>query len=190
MFSNNKLLKNNRFIIIASFLFFVIFLFLIYSFNDYQSLKTNFFKAIPVTSFNKQVKNKFEEIYANGGWGSDGGGSGGGSTIDYTKETRNIIYKVVKENKIKSMIDAPCGAMVWMPSLLDNITQSIDTTFKYYGVDIVEKIINQSIIKYSNNNNWKFSILDFTQQNLPDNYELIHTRDALQHLPLVKIVDA
>ena len=81
MFSNNKLLKNNRFIIIASFLFFVIFLFLIYSFNDYQSLKTNFFKAIPVTSFNKQVKNKFEEIYANGGWGSDGGGSGGGSTI-------------------------------------------------------------------------------------------------------------
>ena len=107
------------------------------------------------------------------------------------------------------MIDAPCGSMVWMPYLLTNLSVKYDKKFRFYGVDIVESIINASIIHFANytdpnvslnstepkiyknySDQWKFSVLDFTSQNLPDNYELIFTRDALMHLPFKKIVGA
>ena len=61
------------------------------------------------------VKNKFEWNYKNWFWengkkgGLGGGGSGVGSTIEYTRNCRNILHKVIKKYNVKSMIDAPCG---------------------------------------------------------------------------------
>jgi hypothetical protein len=88
------------------------------------------------------------------------------------------------------MLDAPCGSMSWMPFLLENITNEIPD-FRYHGVDVVESIINSAKIKYSNRSDkWQLSVLDFSQQSLPSNYDLIFSRDALQHLPLVKVLDS
>jgi hypothetical protein len=86
-------------------------------------------------------------------------------------------------------LDSPCGSLAWMPLLLNNITNEIPD-FKYHGVDVVESIINSSKIRYSNRTNWKFDTLDITSQQLPDGYDLIFSRDAFQHLSLIKIVDA
>jgi hypothetical protein len=117
-----------------------------------------------------------------------GGGSGEGSRTTYTKNCRNILYNVIKKFKIHSMLDAPCGSLAWMPLLLDNITNEIPD-FRYHGVDVVESIIKLSRERYSNRK-WQLSLLDITSQDLPDNYDLIFSRDALQHLPLTKVVDA
>ena len=88
------------------------------------------------------------------------------------------------------MIDAPCGSMSWIPLLLKNISNEIED-FRYYGVDVVESIINASKLKYKHMSHlWQINVLDFTQQQLPSNYDLIFSRDALQHLPLIKVVDA
>lgn len=89
------------------------------------------------------------------------------------------------------MIDAPCGAMAWMPLLLKNLSVKFDKKFSYFGIDIVQSIINTSIHRYSNySDQWKFSVLDFSEQKLPDNYDLIFSRDALMHLSFKRIINA
>ena len=80
--------------------------------------------------------------------------------------------------------------MSWIPLLLKNITREIKD-FKYYGVDVVESIINASKLRYKDMSHlWEIDVLDFTQQQLPLDYDLILSRDALQHLPLEKVIDA
>jgi hypothetical protein len=76
-----------------------------------------------------------------------------------------------------------------MPLLLKNLTETIPD-FKYHGVDIVTTVIDSVKLKFASEKNWKFEVLDFTSQSLPPGYELIYSRDALQHLPLLKVVDA
>jgi hypothetical protein len=139
---------------------------------------------------NEELKKIFNQIYDKKGWGEAGGGSGPGSTLEYTTTTRNIIYTIVQKYKINSILDAPCGAMAWMPDILKNLSSS-SANFKYHGVDLVEEVINKTREKYSNDfKNWKFSVLDVTRGHLPADYDLIVSRDALQHLPLINIYEA
>ena len=140
---------------------------------------------------NEEIKNQFDTIYAQFLWGKDGGGSGLGSNINYTVNTRNILYQTIKKYNISSMVDAPCGAMMWMPLLLANLSLETNKHFKYHGIDVVESVINASKIRFANfSEEWKFSVVDFSQQNIPENYDLIFSRDALQHLPLDKVINA
>lgn len=89
------------------------------------------------------------------------------------------------------MIDAPCGSFHWMPLVLEKIKLK-NSRFRYHGVDVVEKVILKSKLKYANNtaDDWQFSVLDFSQKPLPAGYDLIFSRDALQHLPYEKIFDS
>jgi hypothetical protein len=142
-------------------------------------------------TYNDELKRVFDNIYKHKSWGDGeygGLGSGHGSSLNYTLETRKILSTVIKKYNINSMIDAPCGAMLWMPFLLRNLSDQ----FSYHGIDIVESIINASRIKYSSQTNWNFSFIDFSSQTLPNdkNYELIFSRDALQHLSYEKIINA
>ena len=63
-------------------------------------------------SVDTSIQNEFQNIYKHFIWGPDGGGSGSGSSVNYTTITRSIISSVIQKYKIKSMLDAPCGAMV------------------------------------------------------------------------------
>jgi len=69
-----------------------------------------------------------------------------------------------------------------MPILLKNLS-ILNSNFKYHGLDIVESVINKSILKYrKENKNWLFSVYDMSESDLLANYDLILSRDALQHL--------
>ncbi len=112
----------------------------------------------------QSVKQKFEYIYANGVWQrknidlESGGGSGFGSRVSITIGARNIIYHIFKKYNLKSMIDAPCGSMNWVNYILYNLTNEI-SDFRYYGVDIVDSIINASKIRYENmKKQWKIEV--------------------------------
>jgi hypothetical protein len=141
---------------------------------------------------NDVIRTIFELIYKNRVWESEGEGSGRGSTIQFTKETRKILHDVIKKYKIKSMLDAPCGSFNWMPLVLEQLNADLNDTrerFIYHGIDIVHVVINHARIKYQNKSNkWRFSQIDFTQQQLPSGYELIFSRDALQHLDYISII--
>jgi hypothetical protein len=138
------------------------------------------------------VKSKFEWIYNNYFWGNASEGSGHGSSIEYTRNCRQILIDVILEYSIKSMLDAPCGSFLWMPLMLRNVSAKLAAEkgirFKYHGVDVVEKVINESKARYANETrDWEFSVCDFSQQDLPNGYELIFSRDALQHLSYEKV---
>jgi hypothetical protein len=119
---------------------------------------------------------------------SIGGGSGYGSSVAYTKNCRDILYSFIKKYNIKSLLDSPCGSFNWMQLSMRNITAEIPD-FQYQGVDVVEPLINKLQVKFASlQPNIKFNLLDITQQPLPDGYDVIFSRDAMMHLPLIKTI--
>lgn len=105
--------------------------------------------------------------------------SGGGSTLDYTVETRAVLLRVVEQLGITSMVDVACGDFQWMPLVLDELPRS----FRYVGSDIVPKLIEQHRASHPD---YEFRVADFVNDELPD-CDLILCRDALQHLPVADI---
>lgn len=153
-----------------------------------ESVISNTTESVPTP--NAVINNAFKRIFDIKMWGDSGGGSGPGSTVEYTSQARKIIYEVVQKYKINSMLDAPCGAMVWMPIVLRNLTAT-NPKFRYHGIDVVNKVVSNSRDRFGNEfKNWKFSVFDFSQRPLPSDYDLIFSRDALQHLPLITVVEA
>lgn len=126
-------------------------------------------------------KKAFELIYEEGYWGQDVK-SGGGSTLEATKVTREIILKIVKDYNIKSIVDVACGDLTWMPLVLDELKGSV----KYTGCDIVESLITDHKKKHPKHT---FQSLDFVEKKIPEG-ELIICREALQHLPVKAIKQA
>jgi hypothetical protein len=111
-------------------------------------------KKLKLNERNKNLKLEFEKIYENKLWGSQGNGSGPGSSIEFTDNFRNIAYNLVRKYKINSILDAPCGAMAWMPLLLRNLSNELQN-FEYHGIDVVESVIDSLKIRFRNYSNWK-----------------------------------
>jgi len=134
---------------------------------------------------NTEIQNTFSRIYNTSYWGIDGGGSGGGSSLESTVNTRNSLKEIIKNFKIKSILDAPCGAMVWMSVFLEDIEKEFpDIT--YHGCDVVPSVIENNQKKFKEKHpNWNFSICDITHTHFPQS-DLILTRQVLQHLPIKK----
>ena len=137
------------------------------------------------------MQEKFEEIYRTNQWGSvaDNGGSGDGSNSAATQYTMSCVRAVVNKYELTSMADAPCGGMHWMPTLLRDLRSDFPD-FSFLGVDIVRSVIEANQAKFINKTWMQFDVLDFTQTPVSDDAQLIFCRDALQHLPLEKAIDA
>ena len=139
---------------------------------------------------NAKLQAEFEKIYESKLWGTDGAGSGAGSSLSASSYARSILRLVVNKFGIRGMIDAPCGAMAWMPSVLRDIWDDIEG-FQYLGVDIVQSVIMANIEHFKHQTSWMhFRTMDFSEQPLPGGYDLIFCRDALQHLPLLSGINA
>ena len=91
-----------------------------------------------MTSFGLQER--FSHIYATSAWGTEGNGSGVGSSLAATVLLVSIVRAVVLAYNIQALLDAPCGAMAWQPRLLEAL-QEDNPTFQYLGVDIVPQVI-------------------------------------------------
>ena len=79
-------------------------------------------------------------------------------------------------------MDAPCGDFNWM-----NILKIYNYVDFYYGYDIVDKIIHDNVIKYSNIKKLEFKCNDIAYCILPK-VDLIICRDCLVHLCLNDIL--
>lgn len=117
-------------------------------------------------------KNIFNDIYESNMWHTEESVSGGGSTMDATKTVREQIPFIIKQYKIESMLDIPCGDYNWM--------KEVEKDCLYIGGDIVEDIIANDNKKYGSDK-VKFEVLNMTQDNLPK-VDLIFCKDCLQHL--------
>lgn len=97
---------------------------------------------------------------------------------------RPLLLETVKKLGVQAMIDAPCGAMVWMPLVLEHLPPD----FRYLGLDITRSVIQANRVKFASKPNWRFDVADLSASALPRGYDLVFTRDALQHLDCRSVV--
>ena len=85
-------------------------------------------RLIKKRNYNKNKKNifshnsnkkKFELIYKSNFWSSKESVSGLGSEYKNTINLRNEMVKLIKNYKIESILDAPCGDFNWINSLIN-----------------------------------------------------------------------
>jgi len=145
------------------------------------------------------VTAEFDEVYKSQRWTAEGGGSGSGSSVGITARIRSIIRTVVNQYQVRTLVDAPCGAMVWMPLALEEVEDDLMNAqsgqavapFHYYGVDAVESILVSAQQQLTPSHpNWSFHAMDLSQTRFCDEkIDLIFSRDALQHLACPLVVD-
>jgi hypothetical protein len=134
--------------------------------------------------------NAFSKIYETGAWGGGEvingekfGGSGPGSLISSTEKVRKTLDAIIDKIKVAkgkeriSMLDLPCGDMVWMRHYL-KLRVDID----YTGMDIVGSLIDHHKNALGVENPWKFEQHDIVKDQLQERYDLIFSRQMTQHL--------
>jgi len=126
------------------------------------------------------IKNIFESIYQKGMWGRKETKCGPGSKLENTQEIRVLLPKLIKEYGIKSILDAGCGDLNWM--------KLVPLDIMYFGVDIVDELIQNNTKLYGNENRM-FLQRDITKDHLPF-VDLIMCRDVLYHLSFDNIKKA
>lgn len=139
------------------------------------------------------ISHAFTNIYDKSIWGPSGGGSGGGSDTAYAKMTGYLLELVLLRYGLSSMLDAPCGGVYdsWMAVAISRIRKSIPC-FRYHGVDVVSSVIEKNNDRFKSLEWIKFGTQDLSSwtENLPTGYDLILSRDALQHLSYYSIAGA
>ena len=127
---------------------------------------------------NLSLQERFELIYNENYWESDQSRSGIGSEIDNTEEAFKALEHIIKQFKIKSIIDIPCGDFNWMSSMdMKNL--------KYQGHDIVEQLIIENRKKFKKSN-ISFFHSDITNSKL-GKADLMFVRDCFVHFSIEDI---
>ncbi|MFF1451342.1 class I SAM-dependent methyltransferase [Streptomyces sp. NPDC058274] len=123
----------------------------------------------------------FTDIYRTNRWGSDETRSGPGSELLRMKRVIAQLGELVRELKVKSVLDAPCGDFNWM--------QYVDLgEAAYLGGDVVEELIEDNRTHHERPGR-SFTLLDFTLDRVP-RVDLILCRDALVHFSYQHVVEA
>tara|TARA_B100000378_G_scaffold232434_1_gene197848 strand:- start:292 stop:822 length:531 start_codon:yes stop_codon:yes gene_type:complete len=102
--------------------------------------------------------------------------SGSGSEIRNTRIISNILPKIIKKYKIKTLFDCPCGDMNYMSKILKRLKKNLK--IKYVGGDIVKNLIINNRKKYPM---YKFIHFDIINDKI-SKYDLIMVKDLLNHL--------
>lgn len=130
------------------------------------------------------VQPTFSMVYETRLWGSDGGGSGTGSSLAATASLRASLADIIAKYKVKSFLDSSCGSMHWMP-LVARAAHDADPDFRYTGTDAVCSLVESHHSTFANESAWMdFTCVDASHQPLPSGYDLVFSRDSLQHLPI------
>ena len=144
-----------------------------------------------------EVQQVFSTTYDKRMWGEAGNGSGEGSTLKYTTRTRALVEMLIYKYGIDVLVDAPCGHMAWMPTVLERVIPS-RPHFRYLGLDIVPGVIKNNTKRFADVPEMEFRVYDFSSGPIPDipqassssGSSALFSRDALQHLSSALIIQA
>jgi len=133
------------------------------------------------------MENVFTNIYEKKIWGDNknseyNGSSGGGSDVDYNKNTYiPLLKKFIADNSIKSVVDLGCGDFRCGMSIYD------DLDITYTGYDAYKKIVEYNSPRYLAPK-YSFTHLDFfDKKEHIVNGDLCILKDVLQHWNLNSI---
>jgi hypothetical protein len=133
-----------------------------------------------------------EAFYSNAEWppkqrlSASGPGSNRG---DATEISLRVLNEAIVAFNVSSMIDLPCGDVNW---IFDS--WRTDSLALYLGLDIVQDVIEFDNMRFAHHSNKIFRHWDGATCRLPKyqlepdkaprSFEMVHSRDVLQHLPL------
>lgn len=119
------------------------------------------------------VCSTFKNIYKTNAWRGEESRSGPGSSLKNTKDICENLPMLFAKYKISSIIDAACGDMNWMKTILPLLNCS------YLGIDIVDEIIENNKQEIALQN-CSFMCGDIRSLPLPT-VDLVLVRDCLMH---------
>jgi hypothetical protein len=120
-----------------------------------------------------QPSRVFVDIHSRNAWGGVESRSGNGSSLEQTQTIREQLPLVIRDLRVTSFLDVPCGDLHWMKHVdLDAVA--------YIGADIVETLIDHNQAVYATKNK-QFIVLDIMTDSLPP-ADMIFSRDCLVHL--------
>jgi Methyltransferase domain len=133
---------------------------------------------------NLRVARAFDSVYSGGAWGTDGAGSGFGSSLAATATARAALEMLIFRHGVTTVLDAPCGSSHWWPPLLQRVRRFVPC-FRYHGMDVVPGVIEASQRRFHGDNLTTFAVGELSTVPMPSGADLVLCRDALQHLPLL-----
>ena len=107
--------------------------------------------------------------------------SGAGSHLAATANIRQALPELFRRYRIRSVVDAPCGDLKWMASLLPEIDL-------YTGVEVVPQLVDDNRARYGTPR-VRFIERDLSAEP-PPAADLVLCRDCLVHLPTSLAVQA
>jgi len=116
----------------------------------------------------------FTRIFEDNTWSDPESRSGGGSSLAATANIRAALPALFRRYRIRSVVDAPCGDLRWMATLL----QDIDL---YTGVEVVPQLVADNRARYATPR-VRFIERDLSAEP-PPAADLVICRDCLVHLP-------
>ncbi|MBL0927981.1 MAG: class I SAM-dependent methyltransferase [Phycisphaerales bacterium] len=124
----------------------------------------------------------FTAIYRTHYWGKKGPGqsvSGSGSNLDATGVVRAELPGLIREHRVRTILDAPCGDLFW-------IRHADLAGAAYTGADIVGPLVRANRREFPDR---RFEELDLVSAPAPA-HDLVLCRDCLVHLPLADALRA
>ncbi len=131
------------------------------------------FKKLADEGVSLSIQETFKQIYQTNLWKGNDSVSGNGSDLTQTGEIAGLLPPLIKELKIKTILDLPCGDFNW----LSRVDLGVE---EYSGGDIVAEIIENNRQSYGDETH-RFLNLDITRDDLPG-VDLIFCRDCFVHL--------
>ncbi|MAE67975.1 MAG: hypothetical protein CMJ18_27290 [Phycisphaeraceae bacterium] len=120
----------------------------------------------------REIERIFTGIYERNLWGSTESDSGTGSELERTRAIAEALPDLLRELRVTSMLDIPCGDFHWMSRVdLDAV--------RYIGADIVRTLIDEN--RRFADERRSFVHLDLTCDPLPA-ADLVFCRDCFVHL--------
>jgi SAM-dependent methyltransferase len=115
----------------------------------------------------------FSRIFQRNAWRNAESRSGGGSSLVATGPIRTALPGLLRRYGVRSVVDAPCGDVRWMATLLPEIED-------YTGVEIVPELVARNQQRYGS------SRVRFVHGDIsidpPPAADLVVCRDCLVHL--------
>lgn len=124
------------------------------------------------------LRERFAKIYADNMFKGAESRSGAGSDLAQTAIVREALPVLLKQLRVDSVLDAPCGDWFWM--------REVDLPVsKYIGVDIVSSMILKNQTLYGTGK-IEFRCINLAEEVAPK-VDLIFSRDCLVHLSFADI---